>query len=176
MSDHTFGDRLFFIRHHVKRLPRTELSEEVGRVALKRPDFPAVLHSLTAAEIRAWEHGTSVATSEVRSGIAHVLGLAKNLLDPDLGGWKVPPATILRAARARGWGQLEIGHAWRLIQRMPFSGQPTGLDVEPLLDQVQAKLPRTPSRSLFLDEFWCTHCGHWESESHNTCPKCGNRE
>lgn len=173
MTGHTFGARLFFLRHFVKGISRSALASEVNRVA---PRYGPT-EELSASEIREWERTNASPSEDLRGLLCKVMGFSRSLLDPESKDWRVSPEWFLRIAKLRGWGQLEIAHNWRLLERgLAFEGEPNDLEFERILDTYRHRFVDHRQRSLFFDEFWCTHCGHWQSDAARICPRCGNEE
>src|SRR6266542_341567 len=169
MAGHTFGARLHFLRHYVKRVARITLADEVNRVT--------GLVVISADQIREWELTGASLSPHVKALLCKVMGFAKNLLDPDNPDWRVSPQWFLRITRSRGWSQMEIAHNWRMLERgLSFHGEPNDLEFERILDTYGVRFMDYRQASFFWDEFWCTHCGHWQSTAAIVCPKCGNQE
>jgi len=174
MSGHTFGARLYFLRWPVKRLPRQQLAKELRKRANKLPpETGAKLMGVTAEDIRVWEKGWAEPPSIAGQVICESLGFARELLDAATPEEAIPAGGFLQIARSKGWGQLEIGHFWKLMQdRAMFSGVPTAADWDQVLAAASSFIPAA-SQGTFLDEFLCTHCGHWEGTPQLACPRCG---
>lgn len=175
MSCHTFGARLYLLRHHVKRLARTNLAGELQKRASRMSlDDGAELMEVSADDIRAWEKEIEEPSVIAKRTTAAAMGFPKELLDPDAEGHAFSPEGFLEIARSKHWGQFEISHFWKIIrERASFSGTPSASDWKHVIEATDHFLPTVSQGALFLDEFWCTHCGHWSSESQIVCPRCG---
>lgn len=176
MSGHTFGERLYFLRHYVKRVSRMALANELARVG-SREQVPAALRGHSADDIRVWERTGVPPSPDLVGLLCRVMGFARSLLDPEQRDWKVSPQLFLRYARMRGWGQLEIAHNWKTLEQgIAFHGDPQELELERILETYGHRFIDARQASLFWDEFSCTHCGHWQSDTATVCPQCGNEE
>lgn len=164
-----FGDSLRFFRHVVKRVARVDLARELRKAAKRSKDIDSGLSNLTAEDIRLWEKGTGEPSGNARTVIARVMGVPLELLDPESGEHSFSPKRFLELAKQGGVGQTQIAHAWKLAKEGAlFSGCPVGRDWEQVLFGM---IPPSSQHSL-LDEFWCTNCGHWESNPQLLCPRC----
>lgn len=169
----TFGRRLGFFLHTVKQLSRRDLVRELNTAQTSVSDLKDELARITTNDVRDWEDDRTTPSVAIREIVARVLGISVDLLDPDRASADSSPEYFLDIVARFGLKQKQISHFWRIYKsKWAFFGAHTPRDIELLIRTDPELVFPAAQDNLFLDEFRCKDCGHWEPRELSRCPVC----